>query len=507
VRRYSRWLWAAALWPLVVSCTPTDDVRARYDLERLLWRAQFFQRRINLSFMQTSRNDTRLAIEAYQRVVADDPLADPGAESWSAPVVDDIRNIMLSSRIALANLYFLSERYVDAGTMYRETVDRGSIPLRNALEARLGAARSMYMAGESNEALDQCARLFSAIVENPDFWAGRVELDDVFLNIPIVLVKMYQENGDRERFDESARLAAGFYDRVVTTWPDSPKAAQARLGRIQLHMVRGEWDDAARGLATVISTPGQGADAAGLELLLGEIHAFARHDTAAAEPLLSGVVQKYPDTDAAFAARYDLIELQLERGDEAGALQAFRALEDAPGAPEAVVSRAMLTRARIFERQGSWDEALSLLRRTQQTYPYSAGAIETPMIVVRHYLDRGESDLAERSLERAREYYLSLIDQRSHFTGDRLTVQGALAASYVMSGRAGDVAQILASAAPEWDDDATAAGMLKAGELYATELNDRPQAIAMLKKCIERFPETRYARVAQCRLDEMEGRP
>jgi hypothetical protein len=129
------------------------------------------------------------------------------------------------------------------------------------------------------------------------------------------------------------------------------------------------------------------------------------------------------------------------------------------------------------------------------------------MIIVRHYLDMGDTSLAERSLERAREYYLSLIDQRSRFAGDRLTVQGALAASYVMSGKAGDVAQILAAAAPEWDDDATAAGMLKAGELYATELNDRPKAVALLKKCIERFPETRYARVAQRRLDELEGRP
>ncbi len=505
--RYPRWLWVAALWPLVVSCAPTDDVRARYDLERRLWRAQFFQRRINLSFMQASQNDTRLAIDAYQRVVADDPLADPGADSWRAPVVDDIRHILLSSRIALANLYFLSERYVDAGSMYRETVERGSIPLRSALEARLGAARSMYMAGESSAALDQCARMFSAIVESPDFWSGRVELDDVFLNIPIVLVRMYQENGDHERYDESSRLAAGFYDRVVATWPGSPRADQARLGRIQLHMVRGEWDDAARELAGAIATPGLAADAAGLELLLGEIHAFARKDAAAAEPVLAGVVQKYPDTDAAFAARYDLIELQLEGGDEAGALQAFRALEDAPGAPEAVVSRAMLTRAQVLERQGSWDESLSLLRRTQQIYPYSAAAIETPMVIVRHYVDRGETELAERALERAREYYLSLIDRRSQFAGDRLTVQGALAASYVMSGRAGDVAEILASATPEWDDDATAAGMVKAGELYLTELNDRPKAVAMLKKCIERFPETRYARVAQRRLDEMEGRP
>jgi tetratricopeptide (TPR) repeat protein len=497
---------AAALAPVVLACAPTDDVVARYHLERRLWRAQFFQRRINLSLLQASRHDTRQAIDAYRQVIADDPLADPRAASWRQPVVDDIRRIHLSSRIALANLYFLSERYADAGTLYRETVELGALPLRDALEVRLGAARSMYMAGESNAALDQCAQLFQSIVESPEFWSGSVEIDPVFLNIPVVLVRMYRESGALDRYEEYARLAEDFYARLATTRAGTPVAEEARLGRVQLHMVREQWAAAAAELEAIVASLGPAGNP-GPALLLGEIHAFALNDTAAARPLLEGVIQAHPETDAAFAARYDLIELRLTGGDEAGALLAFRDLEDAPGAPEVVVSRCMLTRARVLEKRGDWDEALSLLRRIQQLYPFSPPAIETPMIIVRHYMDRGETNLAERSLDRAREYYLSLIDRHSRFAGDRLTVQGALASSYVMSGRAGEVAQILASGGPEWDEEATASGMLKAGELYETVLDDRPQAVSILKKCIERFPETRYARVAQRRLDELEGRP
>lgn len=504
---YPRWVRVAILAPLLVGCVPTDDVRARYNLERLLWRAQFYQRRINISFMQASRTDTRLAIAAYRRVIAIDPLASPGASSWRAPVVDDIRSIRLSSRVALANLYFLSEEYVNAGSVYRETVDTGMLPLRNTLEARLGAARALYMAGENSASLDECAAMFREIVESPDFWAGKVELDDVFLNIPAMVVRMYKQGGATDVYEEHARLAVAFYDRVIATWPGTPRARQARLGRVQIRMVREEWDAAAGELATIVSEPGETSEQPGLQLLLGEIHAFARKDPAAATPVLAAVVDRYPGTDAGFAARYDLIELQLERGDEAGAMQAFHDLEESPGVPEVVASRAMLMRARVLERKGNWDEALALLRRTQQLYPFAPASIEAPMIVVRHYVDQGETSLAERSLERAREYYLSLIDRQSRFRGDRLAVQGALAESYVMSGRAGDVAQILAAAAPEWDADASAAGMLKAAELYATLMNDRPRAVETLKKCIERFPETRYSRIAQRRLDELEGTP
>jgi TolA-binding protein len=74
------------------------------------------------------------------------------------------------------------------------------------------------------------------------------------------------------------------------------------------------------------------------------------------------------------------------------------------------------------------------------------------------------------------------------------------------AGDAAGVAELLGSGSPRWDETSAAAGMLKSAEIYATVMGDREQATAILKKCIERFPETRYASVAQRRLDELAGR-
>jgi lipopolysaccharide biosynthesis regulator YciM len=142
----------------------------------------------------------------------------------------------------------------------------------------------------------------------------------------------------------------------------------------------------------------------------------------------------------------------------------------------------------------------------QQLYPYAPPSIEAPLVITRHYVSTGEQALAERTLEHARDYYLSLIDRNSPYTGDRLGVQDALAASYATAGRAADGAALLGSAPSAWDDVSTAAGLLRSAEVYATDLGDSAAAREMLKKCVERFPETRYSRVAQKRLDEMEGR-
>jgi TolA-binding protein len=219
------------------------------------------------------------------------------------------------------------------------------------------------------------------------------------------------------------------------------------------------------------------------------------------------LIDKYPESDAAYAARYDLAAIRLARGDADGAVAAFRTLERERGVPDAVASRAMFARARRLESVGMWDEASALLRRLQQLYPHTTPAIQAPLLTVRHYLDAGDPAMAERSIEQAREYYLSLLDRRSRFNGDRLLVQGALAESFVMTGRAGEVAEVLASGGGTWDERSAAAGMLKAAELYETKMHDRERAAETLKKVVERFPETRYARVAQRRLDEIGDAP
>jgi tetratricopeptide (TPR) repeat protein len=185
-------------------------------------------------------------------------------------------------------------------------------------------------------------------------------------------------------------------------------------------------------------------------------------------------------------------------------MAALRALEQDEAAPGDVAARAMFARATILERRGAWDESLQLLRRMQQLYPHAPASIEAPILVTRHYVATGELALAERTLERAREYYLSLIDRNSPYPGDRLGVQDALAASYASAGRAAEGAALLGSGPSSWDDASTAGGLLKSADVYATVLGDSARASEMLKKCIERFPETRYSRLAARRLVEIE---
>ncbi len=500
-----RALALGATLPLLLACSDHADVLARYRLEQELWRAQFYQRRINISVARASQKDTRYAIAAFDAVLADDPFASADTAAWRPDVVADIKSIQLSARIALASLYFLSERYEDAGRMYQRTLDAAGGELSSSLDARLGAARSMYLAGETSAVMTQCAEMFRQISTSEEFWSGRFVPDPVFVDIPVVLARLYREAGD-PAYAEYRDLATAFYARVQSTWPGTPIAWQAALGDVQLRLVDKDWHSAAARIEALLAAPPAAQNIEGLRLLLGEIYAFALHDPAPATTALEQVEKNAPASPLAFAARYDRGALALERGDEDGAMAIFRALEQDPATPGDVAARAMYARATVLERRGRWDEALQLLRRMQQIYPHAPPSIEAPIFITRHYMATGETVLAERTLERAREYYLSLIDRNSPYAGDRISVQDALAESYASAGRAADGAALLGSGPSSWDDASAGAGLLKSADVYVDVLADTTHAIEMLKKCIERFPETRYSRLAQQRLDEIAGR-
>ncbi len=500
------WMLAFLALTTVTACAPVDGVLARYRQERQLWHAQFYERRINISFVQGSAQDIRFATAAFQKLLADDPLSNPAAASWDPEVRRDIRQLRVSSQIALANLYYLSARYADAGSLYQQTLNAGDMSLENTLETRLGAARSLYLAGDSDAVMQQCAAIFRELQDNPEFWSHDRDINDVFLNVPVALVRMYRDAGNDSAAAEFGRLGSEFYERIARERDGTRTAWQARLGAVQLHLIRREWNAATEGLQGILADSLQTAgDPGRLELLDAEIYAFALEDTARALHALNAIIDRYPDEIVAYAARYDIGALRAAHGDPASATEIFRSLESEDRTPATVASRAMLARARLLERSGNWDDAYTLLRRVVQLYPFTEAAIEAPIVVTQHYMDVGQKELARRALDRAREYYLSLLDRRSQFRGDRFVVQAALAESYVTAGRGADVAELLGSGSPQWDETSTAAAMLRSAEVYASVLGDTDHAAAMLKKCIERFPETRYAKVARRRLAALEG--
>lgn len=486
---------------LLPACRSRDDIHARYTLERKLWKAQVQERKINIAFIKASQRDLELAIQEFNDVVAYDPLVIYDTRGWDHRVVRDIRRIQIVSKIALASLYFLSEQYYLAGDFYERILDEADLELQRRLEVQLDLVKSLYFAGEEEELEKNCAAIFRDIVESDEFWGGGVELKDVFLSVPLVLVRYYRDRGFDRQYEEFSRLAVDFYTRVATTWPDDSLAAKAVYTRASLHIVREDWRRALADLDELLANPTFDEQTGNLKLLKGEILAYAVEKIDEGRAVFAELAGSLPGTSSGFAASYNLALLELEHGDAKTGLAALRELEAGPGVPVEIAAKAMLARAMHMEQAGEWDSAILLLRRIVKLYPETPSAVEAPLVVTRHYIVAGEHRQAARNLERATEFYTSLIARQSKYRGDRQLVEDYLIENYLEVGKAREVAELLESRSTEWDEVSSVSAMFKSALIYATVLDDKDGAERVLKKSIELFPQKRYAKIAQRQLE------
>ncbi len=486
-------------------CRSHDDVNARYSLERMLWKAQVQERKINIAFIRASQHDLALAIEHFNAVADFDPLAAGVPVGWDPGVVDDIRRIQLVSSIALANLYFLGEQYNEAGKAYAQTLGAPNLDFDKLLDIRLNLARTMYLSGDSDVLERNCEAIYSEIRGNNRFWSGEQEIADVYISIPLVLARLYGDEEDKARYVAFCEEAEGFYTRIAVTWPDRPIAAKAIYSRVLLRLQREQWREAVADIDRLVVNPVFEERRGEILLLKGEILTNALGDRRAGRAVFEELVRTRPGTPAAHGAAFNIASQVLEDGDRRRGLEMLRELEGGKdGVSPEVAARAMLTRAMYLEREGRWDEALTLLRRVSRLYPHTAAAVEAPLVITRHYIDRGETELAERNLRRATEFYLSLIDRTSKYRGDRLLVEDFLIENYLVMGQAKEVARLLEDRSDEWDEVSSVGGVLKSAVIYSAVLDDKENAVRVLNRSIELFPGTRYAKIAQQQLDLLE---
>jgi tetratricopeptide (TPR) repeat protein len=494
----------AGLVLVTTGCRSHEEVHARYTLERLSWKAQVQERKINIAFIKASQKDLALAIERLNDVVAYDPLSQYNTSDWDPQVVSDIRRIRLASRIALASLYFLSEQYQEAGDFYQRTLKDATIDFKKQLSVRLNLVRTVYLTGDTDLLEQQCAAIFEEIDQSEDFWAGTFALQDVFLGIPLVLTRLYAERENWEKYGEFSSTAEQFYTRVAQTWPDDMIAAKAVYSRVMIFLQREEWNNALSDIEQLMDNDHFKPQRGQLLLLKGEILAYALDDIPAGESVFNRLMDTHSGTSAGYAAQYNVASLKLKDGEEREGFELLRELEGGDRVPAEVAARAMMTRALYLEKEDRWDEALPLFRRLMRLFPNTEPAVEAPLVVTRHYLRTGETQLAKRNLTRDTEFYASLLERQSKYRGDRLLVEDFLIENYLAMNRGREIADLLETRSREWDEISSAGAYLKSAVIYSAVLEDDENATRVLKKSIELFPQTRYAKIAQQQLDRIE---
>lgn len=479
-----------------MACGTRDDIVARYRLESLVWQAHLIDRRVTIDFLRNSERDIDLVSDAFEAVVEADPLPLADTRSWDPAVVADIKALVMGSKITLARLNFLGERYFQPGIHFRRSIDDPVLTAAGSGEQRIEYARTLYGISSSPGPEIRCERYFKEIVSGDDFWIAPLAIRESFLEIPLVLARIYKCRRDQRAFEDVSGLAESFYTKVIRVWPDSLIADEARFQRIQLTLVREDWNGAVRLIDEMMAHPYGWTLVPRLLLLKGRVAEVGLQRRNMALENYSILARDYPETPEAYAGDVFKAMILEQIGQGAQAKQLLRTVEKNDSATDDMRGLAMLVRAIQLKRENSWDESIVLLRRLQNQHPFTEAALEAPLIITSYYTSSGDSSLAKRNLERSKQFYLSLIERKNTLFERGLLPEDYLIENYLLAGKAEEIAEMLAEDSYRWGWSGNAAALLKSAHIYANIIGDRERSQEILKKCLAQFPQTRYSGVA-----------
>ncbi|MEJ2720642.1 MAG: hypothetical protein P8181_05815 [bacterium] len=488
------------------SCGSEPGIDARYKLEKQIWDARMIERKIWQHTFATDYRDVEAAIAAYRAILEWDSLQSGQRESWSPRVRLEIRERVLTCKVALVKLYFLQFQD-DAGvTYFRSGLERHDLMFLDYPNLRLQRVKRLYASLPADTAGLECARLVREIKDDPALWLGHVQISDTLLSIPLYLARTEVENNPPDERGY-AGMADEFYSHVIRVWPDSLAAYRAKLKRADLNVLLARYDDALLNIESAMSTHWAEPSRDALELFAAEIRAHGLKQYDGSEPVFRRLIAQSPRRDVVDTAKLNLAIVQLRKSDTEKGIGLLRDVQLDKDVPPETATIAMFVRAMHLRDAGTWPDALSVLWRICRLYPFTRASLIAPLVIVRQYVSGDDMEKARRAQGQATEFYLSAIKKDSASIRYRHLLKDYLIESYLIVGDPLGAAVILENDAPEWKGENGAVGMLKSALIYLKLLDDRENGVRMLKKCLDLFPHTRYSKIIQGQIATLSNQP
>jgi len=493
---------AVALVFVVAGCGSGSDIATRHEMEKAIWKAEQFRAKVGAQPLTPSRGDFRAAVAAYEGILADGRFARPSEVARSAGIARDVEGLRLQCKVVLTELYFVEYEEYAGVTYFMSGLGPHDLLFRNNSDARLVEVKSLYKNLEDDSLETRCAAMLRQVVEDEVLWFGNTRMGDTLLTVPVYLVRTELEGGEGGA-SEHCRLAEGFYSRIFQTWPDSLVAYKAHRSIADLYLLEGRFADALSEVEHALKSP-YAADALGEILLLkGEILGQRLGRVAEAESVLTRVMRDYAGTPSASGAALNLAALKMGRGEESEAMRMLRELELRPETPRETATTAMFLRALCFERNNDWPGALSLLWRICRLEPFTYAAVVSPLVMVRHYVEKGDSIAINGVLENARKYYVEAIGRDSASMEHPHVLKDFLIETYLLAGKPAAVGRVLEKYSQEWRAANGTVGFLKSALIYMNLLDDTEDGVRVLQKSLDLFRLSPYAWVVEKKLNRI----
>jgi len=396
-------LCIAVLFAFLINCSANSPEKTRYDMEKILYKAQKISERIQIQPELTTAQDSLELKQVYQQALdyylahIDDP------DLTRIPEIVNDMNLMAVSAQSQLIKYYAGHSETDSTIAgYRRLID-GTIPA--SPEDRMGATFSLALFYRSMMMFDSTYAIYDRLLESyypPVDSLQHVNSDVIAL--PVDKINIALATGDSATANRYIDQALAYYTQLKADYPHNPVSQTATVFLGRVYSMDQQWDKAIAELEQLKDSTGNIVINA--QILIANIYNDPKNNKNKAIELYRDVINRTDDSTiiGSVLLREGVALCALGRYDEGR--EKLSELKDKFAPYPNLMAQAQLFYARTFEAQDRWDRALSEYQWLMDNYPYTGEAFQTMAYIPEHFKHEGDQKLADIWYERAVEFYL-----------------------------------------------------------------------------------------------------
>lgn len=315
-------------------------------------------------------------------------------------------------------------------------------------------------------------------------------------------------------------VTANRFRAIIKKYPDWPDKIKAQWAIVELYIARKHYGQAEKELEKIIADYSDNKEVcAQAKAIIGSLYEM-QHNWEGASIIYARLIKDYPQTSQGLAMPFYLASRYQKLGDFPKAAEAFteaikryetvskNGLTDKiKMTAKGLTVKARFALAVLYEKEERWPEALALLKKIMNEYPYSQEGLRIPLYIANHYQLKDDKVQAESAFNEAISYYQKIYGENKE------NPLGLIAINLESTGyfnqknweKAIETQEKIIKEYPK--SPGIPLALLNMGIVYERELKDKVKAIATYQRLIEKFPRSRLAQVAKKRVDELKVSP
>jgi tetratricopeptide (TPR) repeat protein len=443
--------------------------------------------------------------EMFRQIVRDYPAEDVRhREPLSDEVRRDLLNLIGTSQMSIADLFFQEGQLDSAVTMYQKIVDQYPDNQRLRYKALYSIATSYQQSGRWSDAV---AAFDTILQDYPPIRESADQPDITILEIPSYLAATYQSMGDSVSAGVYFTRALNYLHDVSRKWPGTATEHFALDQIANIHLMQKEWSQAIEIFDQISSAYQDSLEPPKALFAMAAVYWEKLQELDRALTIYQDLIEQYPQSSALSKAFLGIGKIYLQRGQLAEARQTLRRVIEEYPQEAGAGANAQYSIALSLEIEGEWDKALNEFRWILSNYPNSREALHVPRYILDHYLQFStpDDDVTQSAYRGALRDYENIISR------DPESPQAALSQWYI--------ADIHISMA-QWEQAAEALedliekypqhpqlliSHLKLGEIYELRLGRPDKAIQTYQQLVNLAPNSQSSEFASSRIEHLRG--